>query len=239
MKSEPYIEICRRQIFDIPEWAAYVEGKGGIPEDHAPIANSMALFLFYLGKVDHAREASLLYSNYAMESYRRRLDSVRKYIPLFEAALYRDLSNNYRGETELWKELKENIRNLEPESILKEKAANILIHAAYAHLKLGNWLEVERIVLEGLRGLENGYGIDKAPHGNSREYGLVNIVIQIAKYKLEPITEHQVSAQSALEKYKSENRRYGRGGYIVIFDLQFDFPDILKPILPGEDSEKD
>jgi hypothetical protein len=61
----------------------------------------------------------------------------------------------------------------------------------------------------------------------------------VVAFRQMPSVEHKTQAQKALQIYKRENIRYGKRGYSVIFDLQFSYPDIFTPVLPGPKPDLD
>jgi hypothetical protein len=209
-------------------------------EDKPFSAGSVAASFFYLGDNIRAREASAIYSAFRERLYHEAIFDKDQIICLFDAALYASLAQNQTKAETLWQELVQQRRRLFPEQeVIKKKTAQSWIYEAYALLKLGKYREVEAPAKIGLEGLRKGKGMLKVVRHNVREYGLADVMINLSAYLLSPNQEAKALAQKTPEKYKRENFKYGKLGYEVIFDLQFSYPDVFTPVLPGPNPEKD
>lgn len=225
------------------DYGPYVRGEAPLPKN--PVgADLMARYLFYLGYEndgykEKAKEVSLLSSQHHEEEARKSSHPVAAVTSMFKAALYRDLSGKHEEALELWQEITADVSGLDEDVVIKTRGATIWVYQAYAYLKIGEYDRVRDPAMKGLEGIEAGRGTHKAPHKNSREYALVPLIIALAEHLQNGSDETRQQAQEALLEYKQENVRYGRHGYPVIFDLQFSYPDVLDPVLPSDDPEKD
>jgi hypothetical protein len=192
-----------------------------------------------LGYDESGREVAAIYSAFRERLYHEAKFAQDRMIRLFDSALYASLAQNKTRAEALWQELVRLRRTLFPDNEVKKRTAECWIYEAYALLKLGEYDQVEMPAKIGLEGLRNRKGRSKSVRQNVREYGLVDVMISLSAYMLSPSQQAKALAQKALEKYKKGNLKYGRSGYTVIFDLQFSYPDVLTPVLPGSDPEKD
>jgi len=239
MTSGPsYSELIKKNLIDSPVWGSYLRGECELP-NRPQTASHIATYLFYLGEIERARDVSHLFSRYCEENYRKYPRELNKLYHLFRAALFRDLSGRHQEAEEHWGVLVDLRRTVSEDEILKSSRANVLIYEAYALAKLGRYKDVPEPAQRGFQGIVKGKGITEAPHKNSLEYGLADILETLAYFKLDPKPGSQQKAQDALLAYKKENYRYGRLGYSVIFDLQMSYPDIFTPVLPGPDPDND
>jgi tetratricopeptide (TPR) repeat protein len=227
-----YTQLITRNLIESPVWGGYLRGEGELP-NRPQTANLIATFLFYLGDIERAREVSHLYSRYSEDNYNKYPRELNKLYHLFRAALFRALSGRQQEAEELWGTLVDLRRTVGEAEILKSRRANVLIYEAYALAKLGRYREVPEPAQRGFQGIIKGKGITEAPHKNSLEYGLADVLDTLVSFRLDPKPMSQQKSQDALLAYKKENFRYGRLGYSVIFDLQMSYPDVLKPVLPG------
>jgi hypothetical protein len=234
----PYHEVIQRNVFEDPDWRPYATGEAELPEASSS-SRLMATFLFYLGDMQRAKETSYSYSIYSEERYERTILQFHRNVALFDAALFRDLAEVKTEARKLWQKIIVEVDNFSDDQIIKNRHAHLWIYQAYAFLKLGEYQKVTNPAKKGFDWIVKGKGIDKAPHRNSREYGLADVLFTLSDYMLNPNSELKEKAQSALEDYKKENVRYGKLGYPVIFDLQNSYPDVFNPVLPGPDPEKD
>jgi hypothetical protein len=236
-KYPPYRQIITQNLLEDPNWGPYAKGKTGIPKQ--PIfSGDIADWFFYLGDLKRAREVSYTYSLYSAEEATKR-DEYDELYYLFLAALYRSLTQKSSEAQNLWRALVNKRRKLDENGILQRRKAHIWIYEAYALTKLERFGEAAEPARRGFEGISKGKGIQPAPHKNSREYGLADVLIALADYRLTPTSVGKKKAQKALVTYKKENFKYGKLGYGVIFDLQFSYPDVFTPVLPGPDPEKD
>ncbi len=209
-------------------------------EDKLFSAGSAALSYFYLGNGIKAREASALYSASRESEFDKAIRSQDRITRLFDAALYASLAQNKSSAKLLWQKLIQQRRILFPEKdVVKRKTAQCWIYEAYGLLKLEEYKQVEIPAKIGLEGLRKGKGRVRSVRQNVREYGLVNVMINLSAYMISPNQLNRDAAQKALEKYKKENFKYGKLGYEVIFDLQISYPDVFSPVLPSSDPEND
>lgn len=237
-KKPPYIQIINLNIFEDPVWGAYARGETDLPQQRYAVSGNVSNWFFYLNDFKRAREVSYAYSVYAEQNAANR-DEYDALYHLFQAALYRSLAQKFVEAQELWQTLIERRRQLQEEEMLRRRLANYWVNEAYALTKLERYSEVAEPAQRGFDAIRQGKGIQSAPHKNSREYGLVDVLVTLAAYKLNPSATGQQETQKSLITYKKENVRYGRHGYGVIFDLQFAYSDIFTPVLPGADPEKD
>lgn len=225
-------------IFDTG-WGSYAQGESRFPQEKIRVAGVSATFFFYLNYLDKARESSYLYSTYMEIEAEKQFSEFDKVYTLFLAALYRDLAQAHQEAQVLWNRLIEWRQNLSVDELYKASQAHLLIYEGYGLTKLERYNEVAKPVKSGFEGLQKGRGIHKPPHKNSREYGLVDVLITLSDYKLKPAPEARQAAQKSLIIYKEENVKYGRLGYPIIFDLQLSYSDVFTPVLPDLDVTKD
>jgi hypothetical protein len=236
--KRPYAEVIQLNLFGDPNWGPYARGERGVPDHQQRGAGPVACFLFYRGDLKRAQEVSLIYSVFR-EQEAAKLHEYAALWDLFEAAAYRDLAQKHLQARRLWETLVVKRRDLNDGEIVRRRKANYWIYEAYALTKLERYDEVVVFARKGFEEICKGHGIEKVPHRNSLEYGLVAVLEALAAYKLNPTPEGKKVAQRALLAYKKENARYGRLGYNVIFDLQFSYPHVFTSVLPGPDPEKD
>jgi hypothetical protein len=231
MEEKNYKEIS---LDSIPYWESLPQ------EDRSIAARWISESFFYLGDNERGREAAAIYSTFREKEYHEAIFDKDRIICLFDASLYASLAQNQvRAET-LWQELVQQQRKLFPEhEVIKKKTAQGRIYEAYALLKLGAYKQVENPAQIGLAGLRQGKGMDPIARRNVKVYGLVSVMVHLSAYMLSPSQKVKALAQNALEEYKRENVKYGRSGYAVIFDMQFSYPDVFTPVLPGPDPEQD
>jgi len=232
------MDMVTEGILQNPKWGAYARGETSIPQEELVWGNE-ANYFFYLGDYQKAREVSYAFSKYAEQEFANAFLQSLVVSTLFNAGLYRSLAQRQSEADKLWQDLIVFVENLSKNDILKKRKANYWIYEAYALAKLGRYEEVLEPALKGFDGLKKGKGIHKAPHNNTIEYGLVNVLETLVTFQKEPIPENKQKSQKALMDYKKENVRYGRLGYGVIFDLQISYPDVFIPVLPGSDPEQD
>lgn len=195
---------------------------------------------FYLGDNKQGREAAAIHSAFRERLYHEAKFAQDRMLRLFDSALYASLAQNRARAETLWYELVHLRRTLFPENkIKKARTAECWIYEAYAFLKLSEYDKVETQAQIGLGGLRNRKGRINTVRQNVREYGLVGVMTNLSAYLLSSSEEAKTVAQKSLEKYKRENIKYGRSGYDVIFDLQFSYPEVFTPVLPGTDPEWD
>ncbi len=85
----------------------------------------------------------------------------------------------------LWQKLVKTRKKLFPENkVKKARTDECWIYEAYALLKLAKYDEAKTQVHIGLEGLRNRKGRSKSIRQNVREYGLVNIIINLSIYLL-------------------------------------------------------
>jgi|GEM_PF-4699707 len=236
-KRPPYIEIIKYNLSIDPDFGPYARGETAVlhqPVDTSDVVN----WFFYMGDLEKAREVSYAYSVYCEQEAAKR-DEYEVLYDLFQAALYRSLAQKNSEAQKLWQDLVEKRRGLQEDRILTLKKAHYWIYEAYGLAKLERYVEVAEPAQLGFEGISKGKGIFPSPHRNTREYGLADILVALANFKLNPTSAGQQEAQKALMAYKKENITYSRLGYGVIFDLQFSYPDVFTPVLPGLDPEED
>jgi hypothetical protein len=246
-KRPPYLEVINMNLSTDPDWGPYARGEASLPSSRLRGAYTWAGWLFYLGDLERAKEVSYAYSVWAQPKDPRPFFPRNHplglhaglFLNLFRTALFRDLAQAHLEAQALWQRLVDERRRVSEDDILKHRAVRIWVYEAYALAKLGRYDEVALPARKGFEGICNGKGVDRAPHNNSREYGLVAVLEGLAAYQMKPTPEGKEKAQKALTVYKRENLRYGRLGYEVIFDLQFSYPDVFTPVLPGPNPEKD
>ncbi|MFP3853200.1 MAG: hypothetical protein ACLFWD_02780 [Anaerolineales bacterium] len=236
--EDSFTEIIEKNLWSDPDWAPYARGEAPLP-DRPFSGRLVAKYLFYLGKDNKAREVCEMVARSTEKKFSRREPSVGAYSRGFDAALYYDLARNEARARSIWSRIADGVEDLEPEQIFKQKKANVWVYQAYALTKLGEHEQVKEPAQRGRNAIENGKGTHKAPHRNSREFALGPLLVKLADYKIHNESAIRQEAQQALIEYKQENVLYGRLGYLVIFDLQFSYPDVFDPVLPGEDPEKD
>lgn len=234
----PYTKLIEKNLFDDPDWGPFARSEASLP-DRPRTADGAATNLFYLGEIEKARNASLLHSQHSKEKYLNNPDHPAALYHGFRAALFADLAAEHSEAQGLWKKVTYGIDQLPRETITNYKAFNLLINQAYGLTKLERFDQVIEPAREGRKGIEQGKGTFDAPHRNSREFALAPLLIRLAEFKMNDKKVSREEVQEALQDYKTENVRYGRLGYPVIFDLQFSYPDVFDPVLPGEDPEKD
>jgi len=238
MKRPSYYELINKNLYGDPDWGPYARGESSLP-DRPRTADGAATHLFYLGQTQKAREASSLYCQYSKGKFQSNPNHPAGLYHGFRAALFADLAAEHSEDRKLWEEVVDGISQIPSSTIKNHKAFNLLVNQAYAFAKLERFDEVSDPAREGRRGIDEGNGTFDAPHRNSREFALAPLLIQLAEYTLYKQEASRKEIQRALLNYKSENVRYGRLGYSVIFDLQFSYPEIFDPVLPGPDPEKD
>jgi hypothetical protein len=234
-----WLEVCQR----------------GEKTKYAEFAELTAIGFFYLGNLEHGRETSYLYSisreqkiqAWAGSRYRllislgaseadaeaaeRRNDDV---LWLFQAGLYRSLANRPEEAALLWQKLVERRRSCWPrKDILRRSEAYLWLYEAYALAKLGRYREVRKPADLGFKWIGRGKGLYKEPPYDPKVYGLAAVLKALAAYKLQPSGEGKAEAQRTLVAYKGETYPHNRAAYDVIFDLQFSYPDVFTPVLPG------
>ena len=204
-----------------------------------------AVYWFYLGDIDYARKASLIYSlnEYENEFNEDKMPDFKIYV-LFHAALFRDLALHHEEATQIWQQLIDLRRSSFTEADIYQKRLGwrigcAWVHEAYALTKLGRYAEVAEPARIGHEAIRRGKGTDPTPYMNSREFGLSKLLIETAKYRLSPDDRQKKIAQKTLQAYKENNSKHHRLGYGVIFDLQFTYPDVFTPVLPGSNPEMD
>ncbi len=238
-KGPPYRELIEKNLINNPEWAAYMANEGPMPECHPMVSKFMASFLFYIGEYSRAQEICYKGSIYFEKTAGRSTLETYEVLYLFDSALYRSLAQRNEEALMLWREVIEKRRKISDEILLKQRMAHLWVYEAYALAKLEQYNEVTQPAQKGFTGINKGKSTYKAPHRNSHVYGLADVIISLANYRIEPNREHEQRAQKTLLAYKKENRRYGRLGYDVIFDLQFSYPDLFEPILPSKNPNED
>jgi hypothetical protein len=242
MKNKlPFRELANVNLLNNLDWSKYTNKNGPIPEKHAKVLSLVAQYYFYLGDLDHAREVSYKSSVYLEERAESRFS--RGFIAsgvsdLFDSALYRSLAQK-DDALKLWQGVVEKRRLISETQILEQLMAHIWIYEAYALAKLKRYVEVYEPVEKGLDGINNGKSIYDTPSKNLRVYDLARVLMKLASYQIEKNRETQKNAQSALLEYKKKNSEYSRAGYDIIFDLQFSYPDVFEPVLPGKDPDED
>lgn len=236
--SRSYIEVAK-SLLDDPDWGPYIKDQASMPNQPA-VAGDIATKLFYLGHIRKAQQVSKFFAGYSESEFGEfNSPHPHAYYHLFLAGLYWSLGKDPTNARKAWHELVEGVDDLEDEEILVRKAANQWVMQSYGYAKLNEYAKVEDPARKGRLALEEKKGTHKAPHRNSREFALAPLLVKLAKFKLNDEKASQEEVQEALQEYKSENVRYGRLGYPVIFDLQFSYPDVFDPVLPGDDPEKD
>ena len=221
-------------IKNVSDWESLPE------EDKILVSNSMAICLFYLGDLVRAREVSYLYSHHKENQDKEGVNRRTRISSHFLAGLYASLAQEQTKAEKHWQQLVWYRRDFFPENqAQKPKTAYIWIYEAYALMKLRRYEEVEQPAKIGFEGLLAGMGIYSNPRQNEREYGLANVMLTLSSYMLQPTELGRQQAQQALITYKEENVKYSRRGYAIIFDLQFSYPDVFIPVLPGPDPELD
>ncbi|MCL4296642.1 MAG: hypothetical protein KJ077_12975 [Anaerolineae bacterium] len=201
----------------------------------------MAVFCFYLGDYKQGQEASYLHSLHKEEeSLSENFSEETRISFLFDAGLNASLAQKQAKAKEIWQRLVQWRREWFPEKqVVKPQTANIWIYEAYALMKVERYSEVETPAQIGFEGLLKGKGLHPEPRSNEWVYGLVDVIKSLSAYKLNFSNERKRQAQQDLETYKEENFSYGKGGYGIIFDLQFSYPDVFVSILPGSSPEQD
>lgn len=231
MPRESFKQVAARNVSD---WESLAE------EDKILAADAVAVFLFYLGDLEYARKVSYSYSLFRESRDRKGVDWLARIHALFSAGLYASLAQAQTVADEHWQNLVERRRVFFSEDRVREpQTANIWIYEAYALMKLRRYNEVEQPAKIGFEGLLAGLGLYSSPRYNEIEYGLVNVMLTLSNYLLHPTEIGKQQAQQALITYKEENTKYSKRGYAIIFDLQFSYPKIFTPVLPGPDPEKD
>jgi hypothetical protein len=197
------------------------------------------IFYFYLGDIKEGIKSAYQYSRYFEEKAENMYLETDRIGSLFEAALHRDLARAHDEAHPLWQAVVERRRKLSEAEVMQGRSAGVFIYEGYALAKLERWDEVAAPVNLGFDGIRRGKGFTKAPHRNTREYGLAGVLLALSQHHLSPNDNSQPAIQKTMEVYKRENVRYGRVGYEVIFDLQFSYPHLLTPVLPDPDPLKD
>lgn len=240
MKTVPsFNELVQKDIIGDPDWASFIAGKSPIPDKHRKVLKLIAQYLFYMGDINHAREVSYKASIYWEKQATSALLETYSVNSLFDSALYRSLAHQKNDAVQLWQTLVEKRRHISEVQLLEQRMAHLWVYEAYALEKLKRYDEVPVLAKMGLNAINKGMATYRIPHQNSRVYGLVDVLLNLANYQIQRNSELQKQTQEALMNYKNENRKYGRLGYDIIFDLQFSYPDIFKPVLPGSDPEQD
>lgn len=211
-----------------------------ISEKPIKVLTIIAQSYFYLGNHLRAREISFICSNSLENRAKRRFS--KGYMTfgiadLFDCALYRSLSG--KEDKELWSSLIESIQNISEELILEQKMVDVWVYEAYALLKLNKYDGVIKPAKKGFIEIDNGKSMYEVPSNNSRTYRLASLLIDLSEFRVNQTLRAKQKAQESLLLYKEENFIHGRLGYDIIFDLQFSYPDILKPVLPGSNSDED
>ena len=217
--------------------------KGKSITDFASSAGLFAEFYFYLGDVERGKEASYLFSQHCEELVAGNLSRENIISFLFRAGLYRSLAQAPTEAEALWIRFIETRRQWFPDRIIalgkNKRLVRSWIQEAYALVKLNQFEESILYSKKGFQALLEGKGFYPEPRENVLEYGLVEVIQALAHYQQDPQPTNQARIQQALTNYKAENLAYGRLGYPVIFDLQFSYPHIITPVLPGSDRNLD
>lgn len=240
MSNPPFIEIAQQGVEYVEEEIKH----GKTLADLAIAADLLAIFFFYLGDYDRGKKASFIHSLYREKQITNDFDIHSRIYMLFFAGLYRDLAQVHDDAQSIWERLVDLRRSsLKEEDIYKKwlgwRPGCAWVHEAYALTKLGRYREVAEPARIGHEAIIKKRGIDPVARKNSREFGLTDLLIELADYQLFPDEQRKKSVQKALQAYKQANYRWGRLGYGVIFDLQFTYPDIFTPVLPGPDPKKE
>jgi tetratricopeptide (TPR) repeat protein len=240
MKTVPsFSELIEKNLINNPDWVSYVSGDSPMPDKHGKVLKLIAQYLFYMGDINHAREVSYKASIYLERQASTALLQTYVVSSLFDSALYRSLAQAKDDALRLWKEMIDRMGQIPEMEILEQRMAHLWVYEAYALGRLKRYDEILDSAERGFDGINKGKSTYKAPHNNSRVYGLVDILVSLANYQVANSINMQKKAQESLINYKKENLRYGRLGYDIIFDLQFSYPHIFERVLPGTDPNQD
>lgn len=232
-----YIDIVQRSLSEEP-FASFLAESQELPQKLLRNANYYADYFFYLKKYGKAKEVCSLFSEFIEGIYDDAADPFEG-IKLFEAALYWDLAERTKEAQSSWNRIVQHVGNVPEDHFIKYRNAHLLVYQAYAFLKLGQFMQVEHPAQRGFDGIRSGKGIHPVPYENTLEFSLPKVLKALAVYKLEGQPAQKKAAQKALLAYKEQNVKHGRLGYGVIFDLQFSYPDVFTPVLPGSDPDED
>jgi tetratricopeptide (TPR) repeat protein len=234
-KWKSYIDVVNETIEFTP-FKSFLEGNTDISEK-ANIANTLAIALFYLGHLDKAREASYAYSVFEESKIPKIPREINRLRPLYEAALYRDLSGRKNEAKDLWKRFVEIAERIPEDQILKERRANYLVQTGYGLAKLDRFDEAIQWAERGQKAIRKGLGTFTKAVRNTPEYGLVEVIRAIQKVKIDNSKESRLSAQQALQVFKDASSKHSRLGYKIVFDLQQSYPDLFKSVLPDPEND--
>lgn len=239
-KRLSFHKLAEENLLNNSDWSEYTNNKGPMPEKHAKVLTLIAQFYFYIGDIDHAREVSYKSSIDLEKRAENRFS--KGYIlfgicDLFDSALYRSLAQ--KNDISLWLNLIEKRRQISEMEILEQNMAYVWVYEAYALIKAKMYSEVFEAAKKGFEEIGKGKSIYQVPSKNSREYGLANVLINLAEYQMNQTPKGRRESQKALVFYKTENFMHGRIGYDIIFDLQFSYPNILEPVLPSANPDED
>ena len=202
-----------------------------------------AVYWFYLKDFERAREASLVYSLFTYDN-NEKIEAYSRIIGLFQSALFRGLALHSDEANQIWQQIIDLRRSSFIEADIYQKKPGwrigcAWVYEAYALTKLGRYAEVTEPARIGHEAIRRGKGINPTPYVNALEFGLSKVLIELANYQLSPDEKQKKAAQKALQAYKDNNFKYYRMGYAVIFDLQFTYPDVFTPVLPGSNPDMD
>jgi len=175
------VNFKKAALAGIADWETVLEA------DKPFDAGNMALFFFYLGDYERAREASAMYSVFLEKDYYEPIFDNDRLRRLFDVALYASLAQDQARAETFWRELAQQRRTLFPETkVLQKRTAEVWIYEAYARLKLGEFNQVAAPAQIGLEGLRQGKGRSRAARRNKREYGLAGVLLTLSAYKQSP-----------------------------------------------------
>jgi hypothetical protein len=203
------------------------------------IAGPASLWLFYLGDNRDGQLASDIYSRY-QENEHSRLKSYPTMMTLFRACLYRSLAQKNEEALKLW-QLFVNMRHktFSISYLLNQKRAEYLVMEAYALAKMGKYQDSILVTREGIKYIEKGYTLYQPFSEDPLIYGLPTLLLSLSDYHLFPNSESKQNAQQQLLAYKNLKAKGKKSGYAVVFDMQFSYPDVFDPVLPGPNPDKD
>lgn len=234
-KNPPLREIIEKNILSDSNWVEYLNNDAPLPIKNPGALEPFAIWLLYLGKNKQAKELCYKFSVFLEERAKQN-----KLLPLsmhdyLKSSLFRSLAGYKNEANTLWSTTIDISNQISDKDIINYRAAEIWVFEAYGLAKLNKYELVNEFALKGFKAINK----NKSPHNHTAAYGLADLIIKLADYKINSIEENKKKAQKSLLVYKRENIRHGRLGYGYIFDIQNSYPDVFTQVLPSNDTYLD
>lgn len=238
-KNPPLREIIEKNILSDPNWVEYLNNDAPLPIKNIGALEPFAIWLLYLGKNKQAKELC-----YKFSIFLENRSKQNKLLPfslhdLFKSSLFRSLAGYQDEANFLWKNAIILSHQIPEKDINTCKVGQIWVFEAYGLIKLNKYELVHEAALKGFEAIRKGNATFNASHKNTEAYGLADLTIKLAEYKINPTEGNKQKAQNSLVVYKKENLRYGKLGYSYIFDIQISYPDVFTTVLPSNSSNLD